>query len=90
MPFSCQRLPPKSIGEKATIRDILNLDALSLMKDRSFLVFVLGSLDSHTVGFLLQLHEPLSKRGGYAQSRSKHDFRPDVGNPFHVGDALLP
>ena len=35
---------PRSVGERATIRDILNLDALGLMKDRSFLVFVLGSL----------------------------------------------
>ena len=42
--FFLPKTPPRSVGEKATIRDILNLDALGLMKDRSFLVFVLGSL----------------------------------------------
>ncbi len=38
------RTPPKSLGRKVTVRDILGLDALVLMKDRSFAVFVLGSL----------------------------------------------
>jgi nucleoside transporter len=36
--------PPKSLGHKVTVRDVLGLDALSLMKDRSFAVFVAGSL----------------------------------------------
>jgi nucleoside transporter len=36
--------PPKSLGHTVTVRDVLGLDALGLMKDRSFLVFVLGSL----------------------------------------------
>ena len=36
--------PPKSLGRKVTVRDILGLDALTLMKDRSFAIFVLGSL----------------------------------------------
>jgi nucleoside transporter len=36
--------PPKSLGRKVTVRDVLGLDALTLMKDRSFAIFVLGSL----------------------------------------------
>lgn len=36
--------PPKGKGEKATIVDLLGLDALTLMKDRSFAVFAISSL----------------------------------------------
>jgi nucleoside transporter len=36
--------PPKSLGHKVTVRDVLGLEALSLMKRRSFAIFVLGSL----------------------------------------------
>jgi len=36
--------PPKSLGHKVKVGDILGLDALKLMKDRSFAIFVLGSL----------------------------------------------
>jgi nucleoside transporter len=36
--------PPKSLGHKVTVRDVLGLEALSLMKSRSFAIFVLGSL----------------------------------------------
>ena len=36
--------PPKSLGRRVTVRDVLGLEALTLMKDRSFAIFVLGSL----------------------------------------------
>jgi nucleoside transporter len=35
--------PPAKRGEKVSVRDVLGLDALDLMKERSFAVFVLGS-----------------------------------------------
>ena len=35
--------PPKAKGQKVSARAILGLDALALMKDRSFAVFILGS-----------------------------------------------
>jgi hypothetical protein len=42
--FFLPHTPPKSVGHKVTIRDILGLDALVMLKQRSFAVFVVGSL----------------------------------------------
>jgi nucleoside transporter len=35
--------PPHAVGKQVTARDVLGLDALALMKDRSFATFVVGS-----------------------------------------------
>ncbi|MCC6794642.1 MAG: nucleoside permease [Candidatus Hydrogenedentes bacterium] len=42
--FSLPHTPPKSRGKKVTISDVLGLEALSLMKERSFAIFVISSL----------------------------------------------
>ena len=42
--FFLPHTPPKSLGRKVTVGDVLGLEALKLMKDRSFAVFVFGSL----------------------------------------------
>ena len=36
--------PPPAAGKKATVRDVLGLDSLALMKDPSFAVFMISSL----------------------------------------------
>lgn len=42
--FFLPNTPPKSKGSKPTLSDILGLDALKLMKNRSFAVFIISSL----------------------------------------------
>lgn len=42
--FFLPKTPPQSAGKKVSVRDVLNLDALSLLKDRSFAVFAIGSM----------------------------------------------
>jgi len=36
--------PPKSLGHRVTVSDVLGLETLKLMKDRSFAVFAIGSM----------------------------------------------
>jgi nucleoside transporter len=42
--FTLPSTPPKSAGKKVTVRDVLGLDALALMKDRSYAILVNSSL----------------------------------------------
>jgi nucleoside transporter len=41
--FTLPHTPPSKLGHAVTIRDILGLDALALMKSRSFAIFIRGS-----------------------------------------------
>ncbi len=36
--------PPRASGEKATVRSVLGLDALAMLKDKTYLVFVIASV----------------------------------------------
>jgi len=42
--FTLPKTPPKGKGEKATVSDILGLDALKLLKDKNFLIFFISSI----------------------------------------------
>jgi len=42
--FTLPKTPPKAKGEKVSVKQILGLDALKLLKDRNFLVFFISSI----------------------------------------------
>ncbi len=42
--FTLPKTPPSSKGDKVTLRDILGLEALALLKGRNFLIFFLSSV----------------------------------------------
>ena len=73
--FTLPKTPPLAKGEKASISDILGLDALKLLKDRNFLVFFLSSvLICIPLAFYYQNLSPYLVESGVENSTLKASF----------------
>ena len=75
--FALPSTPPTATG-KAGIKDVLGLDALVMLKDRSYLVFLLSSdAHLHSSGILLPNHQP-SRGDDGASDWPNNELRTDV------------
>ncbi len=64
--------PPAKLGHAVTVRDVLGLDALKLMKERSFLVFILASfLICIPLSFYYAFANPFLSQIGVSNPTSK-------------------
>ena len=78
--------PPKSLGRKVTVGDVLGLEALSLMKDRSFAIFVIGSLlISIPLAFYYNFTNPFLNEMGVVNAAGKQT----LGQMSEVGFMLV-
>jgi nucleoside transporter len=67
--------PPTRVGARVTLNDVLGLDALKLMKERSFAIFVLGSfLVCITLQFYYAFTNPFLNEIGVTNAAGKMTF----------------
>jgi nucleoside transporter len=84
--FTLPHTPPSKLGHAVTVRDILGLDALKLMKNRSFAVFILGSF---LVCIPLQFYYAFTNAYLSEISVSNATFKMSFGQMSEIGFMLV-